>query len=291
MKHIDMYNRPFYLTEYAGNNVFSYSIRTDPTLYVPSLIEGDFDDIAIGSEVVFEDMDEYGVLQSCRGLRNFVHMEWKGIPMVVFDNHNHALYFWYEALSHNQLGPHTTLVHIDEHSDLWENENDLTPFNSSNSPHPAPLLEGEGEMNQSNLPSPLRRRVEDEVEKDEEDIKPRQISLKQVFEFTNFSCNVGNYIQPARRAGIIEKVLRIEDSVGIENYGSYQKGENESLILNLDLDFFAPELDYIPFEDKKRTILHFARQADLITVATSPFFIDQKRAIEMLGKVFGFSGD
>lgn len=58
------------------------------------------------------------------------------------------------------------------------------------------------------------------------------------------------------------------------------------MILNLDLDFFAPELDYIPFEDKKRIVLHFARQSDLITVATSPFFIDQKRAIEMLGRVF-----
>jgi hypothetical protein len=58
--------------------------------------------------------------------------------------------------------------------------------------------------------------------------------------------------------------------------------------LNLDLDFFAPELDYIPFEDKKWIILHFAHQAQLITIATSPFFIDQKRAIEMLGEVFEF---
>lgn len=54
------------------------------------------------------------------------------------------------------------------------------------------------------------------------------------------------------------------------------------------MDFFAPELDYIPFEDKKRIILYFARQAQLITVATSPFFIDQERAIGMLAEVFGF---
>lgn len=91
------------------------------------------------------------------------------------------------------------------------------------------------------------------------------------------------------RAGIIEKVLRIEDTIGMEKYASYQKREDESIILNLDIDFFARELDYIPFEDKKRTILHFAQQANLITVATSPFFIDQGRAIEMLGKVFGWT--
>lgn len=58
------------------------------------------------------------------------------------------------------------------------------------------------------------------------------------------------------------------------------------MILNLDLDFFSPELDYIDFEDKKHFIRYFASQSDLITVATSPFFIDQERAIEMFRKVF-----
>lgn len=169
-------------------------------------------------------------------------MDWNGVPMIVFDNHNHALYFWYEALSKGMVGTQNTLVHIDEHSDLWANENNL----------------------------------------------PENPSLEEVFLFTNDSCNVGNYIQPAIRSGIIKKVLRIEDSVGMEKYASYSAGGNESLILNLDLDFFAPELDYIPFEDKKRVILHFASQAKFITVATSPFFIDQTRAIRMLGEVFGF---
>lgn len=115
-----------------------------------------------------------------------------------------------------------------------------------------------------------------------------QTNLEKVFHFTNYQCNVGNYIQPALREGIIGKILRIEDTIGMVKYASYERGEHESLILNLDLDFFAPELDYIPFEDKKRIILHFARQARLITVAISPFFIDQERAIAMLGEVFGF---
>lgn len=169
-------------------------------------------------------------------------MEWSGIPVVVFDNHNHALYFWYEAQKQGIIDVKNTLVHIDEHSDLWGNENDLD-----------------------------------------------KTDLGSVFQFTNYQCNVGNYIQPAIRSGIIERVLRIEDTVGMEKYASYSVESDESMILNLDLDFFAPELDYIPFEDKKRIILHFARQAKLITVATSPFFIDQNRAIEMLGKVFGFT--
>lgn len=140
------------------------------------------------------------------------------------------------------IGQKNTLAHIDEHSDLWDNENNIT----------------------------------------------HQSSLDKVFDFTNYKCNVGNYIQPAIQEGVIEKVLRIEDTIGMQKHASYSIREGESLILNLDLDFFAPELDFISFEDKKRTILHFARQAKLITVATSPFFIDQARAIDMLGRVFDF---
>lgn len=238
-----MYHSPFYLTNPVGNNAFSYEKRSNKSLYVPSVIEGDFSDIKLGNEIVFEDMDEKGVLQSCKGLENFVRMNWEGIPMIVFDNHNHALYFWYEAQTQGILGSKNTLVHIDEHSDLWGNKHNI----------------------------------------------PEHPTLEQVFRFTNLQCNVGNYIEPAIREGIIGKVLRIEDTVGMEKYASYEKKEDESLILNLDLDFFAPELDYIPFEGKKQTILYFAYQADLITIATSPFFIDQDRAIEMLRRVFKFS--
>lgn len=189
--------------------------------------------------------------------------------MIVFDNHNHALYFWYEAREQGIIGRKNTLVHIDEHSDLWENGNSLTP-----SPSPSE------ERGVNNVPLLLQKEkgLGDEA----------NIDLEQIFHFTNYECNVGNYIQPAIREGIIGKVLCIEDTVGMERYSSYTGEDHESIILNLDLDFFAPELDYIPFEDKKRIILHFARQAKLITVATSPFFIDQERAIEMLGRVFGF---
>lgn len=122
-------------------------------------------------------MDERGVLRSCTGLEHFIRMDWNSISMIVFDNHNHALYFWYEAQANGLIGAKNTLVHIDEHSDLWENENDIS----------------------------------------------KEPNLEQVFEFTNHQCNVGNYIQPAIRSGIIETVIRIEDTIGMEKYASYKK--------------------------------------------------------------------
>lgn len=53
-----MYKKPFYITKPVGNNAFSFDLRTNKTLYVPSVIEGDFNDVEMGNEVVFEDVDE-----------------------------------------------------------------------------------------------------------------------------------------------------------------------------------------------------------------------------------------
>jgi hypothetical protein len=61
---------------------------------------------------------------------------------------------------------------------------------------------------------------------------------------------------------------------------------SENSILNLDLDFFAPEMDFIPESKKLQIIRNLLPQVACITIATSPFFIDQKRALEALGKVF-----
>lgn len=166
--------------------------------------------------------------------------------MIVFDNHHYALYFWYEARSRGLLGRGNTLIHIDQHSDLWDNTNDIPPLHSW-------------------------RGVGGEVE---------------ILRFVHEQCTVANYIQPAIRHGLIERVVRIEGENDIEKYRNYETEPDESLILNLDLDFFARELDYIDFNKKKQIILTFARKARLITIATSPFFIDQDRAIEYLRKVF-----
>ena len=61
---------------------------------------------------------------------------------------------------------------------------------------------------------------------------------------------------------------------------------DENMILNLDLDIFAPNLDDISFELKREVILRYASKARYITIATSPFFIDEVRALEYLQRVF-----
>jgi hypothetical protein len=174
-------------------------------------------------------------------------LESSAVPAAIFDNHNHALYFWVRALSQGYIQKDATLVHIDMHSDLWSNPHRIDP-----------------------------NRVSD---------------LGYMAAFTNLACNVGNYILPAQEVGLIGKMIRIEGEEQLLEAERYLEGtKNElsssNLILNLDLDIFAPELDDISFELKRSVILGYAARAQYITIATSPFFIDQKRAIECLNKLF-----
>lgn len=92
------YKLPHRLIDPVGNNALSHDIRENKSLFIPSIIHGSLSDVQIGMEVVFADRDEQGILRECIGLESFVKTDWNGIPVIVFDNHNHALYFWCEAI-------------------------------------------------------------------------------------------------------------------------------------------------------------------------------------------------
>lgn len=228
------YEEPFWITEACGNNAFSYEQRgPQPRLYVPALREGSLEDVVLGNEVVFEDVDEHGVLQSCRGLEALLRTQWEGIPVVVMDNHNHAFYFWWELLHGRESA---TLIHVDQHKDMRR---------------PERFFEGQ--------------------------------TAQEAFDYTHLELNVGNYIVPAQEAGWIREVYFVTSEMALDQDFAVPNGP---LLLNVDLDFFAPELDYISFEKAREKIRAWGRRASLITVATSPFFIEQKRALDFLKRLF-----
>lgn len=192
---------------------------------IPKRIFGDVNDVKISENLVFEEC-ENGKILSCFGLENFVQIERENLPpIVVFDNHNHALFFWCEAMKNGILKPKFQLFHIDQHSDLWENPNEIEDFEN----------------------------------------------LEKMWEFTNFSCNVGNYIFPAMRAGIVGEMIRIENEFQIDE--NIAKIPSENSVLNLDLDIF--NLDYIDAEKIKKCIKNLLKRVKYVTICTSPYFIDQ----------------
>lgn len=240
-----MYTLPYTLYQNVGNNSLSYQQRrwsngALPQLIIPALIPWSIHDVTIGNEIVFEEFED-GQLKSCIWLKNFISVKEYRVPLTIFDNHNHALYFWIDALRSWKIQSGFELIHIDEHSDLWDNHN---------------TLEYEKALN----------------------------SKEYAWEFTNFSCNVGNYIVPAINCWIVGKMIRIENEFQIDEHMTLTPSKNS--VLNIDLDFFAREMDFIPYAKKIACIKHLLPKVGCITVATSPFFIEQTRAIEALRKIF-----
>lgn len=231
------YSEGFWIEGPIGNNALSFDKRgAAPKLWVPAVVEGGIEDVRPGKEVVFEDYDEYDVLQSCPGLEHLVKLELGGVTAVVVDNHNHVFYFWVEAIEKGILKPGAALIHIDQHRDMRT---------------PERLYKGK--------------------------------NLEEAFDYVNFHLNVGNYIVPAQKAGLVGETQFVTSEESLKDLGFVERGNK---ILNIDLDYFAPELDYIDFELARRFIQAHLPTTSLITVATSPFFIEQERAIDILYKLF-----
>lgn len=234
------YSKWFFIENSIWNNVFSKEKR----LYVPEIVSiNDFNEIKLQDDkekIAFEDFDFKWNLITAYWLKNFYRIFWKQKEIILFDNHNHAFYFWYEARNRGIIGDNNILVHIDEHSDMKDDGEYL--------------------------------------------LKPNSHNLNDVFDFTNFVLNVWNYIIPTVKEWIIWEVIQIRSEENLNNW--FVLPEKKGIILNLDLDFFEPNLDYINYELKKKFILDIAKKADVITVATSPFFVNQELALEVFKEIF-----
>jgi len=127
----NMYKKAFFIKNPVGNNAFSFEQRENKSLFVSSLKKiYSLDKIQQGSKIVFEDFDFDGNLASSSGLKNFYEIDffYKGKikKCYLFDNHNHAFFFWHLAKSQNLINEKNILLHIDAHSDMRESENYLS---------------------------------------------------------------------------------------------------------------------------------------------------------------------
>lgn len=223
----------FYIDKPYGNNVFSYEERENKSIFVPKLIEGDLNHVKVGEHIVFNEIDEDMEIKS-KGLEHLVQYKLGDKTIYVFDNHNHAFYFWMKSLKSNEFNAGCKLVHVDQHKDMREPDN---------------------------------------YDVDVED-------LDNVFAYTNEVLNVGNFIQPALKKEIFSEVIIIDSSYGfdIDVEGEY--------VLDIDLDIFSKDMDYIPYDFRLNKIKKLIKNAKVITIATSPYFIDQEYAIKVLKELF-----
>ena len=117
--------------------------------------------------------------------------------------------------------------------------------------------------------------------------KEESRDMKKVFEYTNYVLNVGNYLPPAIEDGLIGEVIMITSESETRSSKLETRNKDKSIILNIDLDFWAPEMNYIDNKLKNDVTRKLMEKADLITIATSPFFMEQESAIKILHKLLG----
>ncbi len=103
-----------------------------------------------------------------------------------------------------------------------------------------------------------------------------------MFRYTNEVLNVGNFIKPALEYNLFSEVIIVDSmySFNLEITGEY--------VLDIDLDIFSKDMDYINRDFKMSKIKEYIEKSTVITVATSPFFIDQNYAIKVLKELFNY---
>nr|WP_330369434.1 hypothetical protein [Clostridioides mangenotii] len=67
----------FYIDKPIGNNKFSFNKRKNKKIYVPKLIKGGLNDVVLGDEVCFDEV-ECGKELLCKGLKNLVEYIYEG---------------------------------------------------------------------------------------------------------------------------------------------------------------------------------------------------------------------
>lgn len=119
------------------------------------------------------------------------------------------------------------------------------------------------------------------------DMKDNAFSLigeneDEIFDFVNYRCNVGNFIVPALRSGILSEVQQIRSERGL----LHTEIPKQDYILDIDLDFWAPEMGIEALEESFKKIRSMIVSAKMVTIATSPYFLDQNLALDLLNKIF-----
>lgn len=108
--------------------------------------------------------------------------------------------------------------------------------------------------------------------------------LEKVHKYVNTVLNVGNFIPPAQEAGLIDDLIIIDSIASMEAFEE-KPPTYENMILDIDLDFFSTDMAYISNDYKVEFIRTLIPEANIITIATSPFFIEQKNAIHWLREI------
>ena len=120
------------------------------------------------------------------------------------------------------------------------------------------------------------------------ELNRKENELEKVFKFCNEECNVGNFIPPAIESWIISNQIQIRSTAALQNL---KINKNQNFILDIDLDFCLDWIDRnkVNWESVnllKKKFDEFWKNALCITIATSPYFLNQELAVKIVEELF-----
>ena len=110
--------------------------------------------------------------------------------------------------------------------------------------------------------------------------KAAHASPQEAWGFTNYACNVGNFLTSAKDAEIIEEIIQVRSEHTLHNMEALDF-HSYNYILDIDVDFWEGKTDK-EMESDFEIIRKLTDNVCLITIATSPYFMNQKKAIEII---------
>lgn len=250
------YTQSTFLTLPLGNNALTFQERkeigSDVRVRIPALTKGKLEDLSFAcDDICYEYVDEKGRLVSSYGLEELLYISYKGKDIYIVDNHNHAFAMRWRSYRRGALERGSHLLHLDQHSDFADPEQYMEKYFSS-----------------------------------ETDIQ--NISQEKIDTYVNEVLTIASFIKPALRSGLCASHEMIMTEYTLLEYDIKKIEKKSSIILDIDLDFRAPEMS---IQEYKKTISLVRKiislpQVGCITLATSPTYIDQEKVMLILQDLF-----
>jgi len=242
------YNTPFRITENIGNNVFCFDKQKNTKIYIPSLITVD-------------------IIEFKSNIENYLKI-WKKTVFREEKNWKIIEFKWLEKFieikSENQ-----TIYIIDNHNHaLYFRYKEYFAWNIDKW---VSLVH-----------------MDQHTDMNENSFSITNNNLENIFDFTNNNCNVWNFIKPAVEEWLIWKITQINTEYSLLNIqNSPILGDRGNLtgnweILDIDLDFRALEMSIEKYQETIDITKNLIQSSRVVTIATSPFFLDQKLAIKII---------
>lgn len=245
------------LTTPQGNNSLHFQERkkhgSDSILRIPPLCKWDLSMVVQASEwICYEYIDdETQQLISAPGLESLICLPHPTKDIFIIDNHNHAFSCWWRSYQKQTITRWSHLIHLDQHSDFVDATLSLEAFFRL-------------QWQEYTISSSL--------------------DIKHIDRYSNEILTIASFIKPALECQLCDSYTMILSEYRLLHEPISSRQGNSSLIVDIDLDFWAPEMSIIEYHKTIRQVQKIITLPTVgcITIATSPTYIDHEKAMNVL---------